>query len=148
MAIDLTNLQYCCQVQAQLLHEVSDELAFAISAKDAAKTAVKEEYSFAADALRKEHEKISEAKIDSLIVTDKQVMERNKTLLELELKVGRLFALKEAYQDRSKMLELEVKLYLANYFNDNVERTEKNLRAEMVRKELTSMGNSNNRRRT
>lgn len=116
--IDKHRLEDMCEQQPELLHQVAEELASCISERDMAKTGLTEVRAEAAERLRSETDKISEAKVESLLPLEPDVMRATTTLHELNAQVGGLSALKEAYVDRSHMLRQLTTLYVANYYSE------------------------------
>ncbi len=90
--------------------------------------------------LRDVWKKITEKEVDSQKRLHPDVKAALEVLGKLNLKVGRLFALKEAFQQRANALENLVKLYIAGYFGESSpRRAESNLRtrdAEIAREKM------------
>lgn len=123
LRIDKDDLDKEVEQHPTLLYNVGLELEMAISQRDAAKQNIKEVESRVYLSLRKweedsEGKKVSEAQMSHLVTSHKDVLAANEDYEELAAKVGKLRALKEAYQARSAAMRDLVQLYLANYYSD------------------------------
>ena len=144
LKIDENDLDTECQQQATLFHQVSDELTFALSRRDEAKTMLTEiEAAVDLELRRKAREKPTDRAIAAMVRVDPRVMEAVRNQLKLAHEASRLSTLKESYQQRSYMLKEMPKLYLASYFGDISATGDssqvKTVRASVVKSELNRM---------
>ena len=108
--------------QPDFLYQVSKRLALQTSRRDSAKQLLTETEARVDAEIRndayKADEKITEKEVSSQKILNKEVQTAERQLLNLNLIVGQLNALKEAYQQRSYMLRELTSLYIANYYGD------------------------------
>lgn len=111
-----------CKEQPHLFYEVAKELAFAVSDRDAAKTflttAKAEADGRARNRLERNGEKVTEKSVEALIPFDDAVVEAQNNFLNRNADVGKLTALKEAFEQRKDMLKNLTTLYVASYYGE------------------------------
>lgn len=125
--IDQYELASVCRDQPTLFHQVSRELAYAISRRDAAKqdldrTEAELTVNYREEAKRADA-KITADEVKAAIKLDGLYSEMQDKLRKATNAVLDWQALKEAYLQRSYALNHMVDLYLANYYG-NIERRE------------------------
>lgn len=149
LLIDEHNLDQELIGQPEKLYTIAQRLAIAISRRDAAKQALKEEEAHFAlefrNTARKEGDKFTEKEVSDETDIDDGVIAAKNTLRECEFIVANLTALKEAYKDRGYALARLVDLWLASYFesdaavrkpqqrlkNDRAEKTQADIRRRL-----------------
>lgn len=130
--------------QPDMLYRVSEHLTLRISQRDAAKQDLSEIEARVDADLRRDasisETRITEKEIESQKKVNREVLRAVDKLRLLNLSVGRLSALKEAFGSRGHALRDLTSLYVANYFSDSSHRqSENNMRAKNagdVRSEL------------
>lgn len=122
LKIDRNALEIEWEKQPDLFYRVSKALEGAISLRDEAETHVKEIEAKTDQEIRKKYtrseEKVTEAQIKALLLTNPGVQEAKEDYLRLKEECGLLGALKDAYKQRSYALTGLVELYLGNYYSD------------------------------
>lgn len=120
LRIDEHALEEALRDQPSLFYRVSSAYALQISRRDAAKQALADAEASADLTVREEarenDRKINEGEIRSTVQTEPDVMKARKRFSELSEAVGKLGALKEAFQQRSYALKDLAGLYIANYY--------------------------------
>jgi hypothetical protein len=151
LLIDKDALDEAIENQPDLFYHVSQELAYLISERDAAKQAVENTESEADVSIRqlvkKSTDKVTESEIKARINNHKKVRDATDDYLNLCRKVGQYTALKEAFQQRGYALNKLVDLYTAGYFGDAAHRTSMNSmkdhNAQTVRRRMNQKRNEN-----
>lgn len=120
LVIDEHALDEALREQPQLFYRISRAYALEISRRDAAKQALQDEEAsveldFRDDARERER-KITEGEVKAHVQTDGRVVAARDRLARLSESVGKLSALKEAFQQRSYALKDLAGLYIANYY--------------------------------
>lgn len=120
LRIDRNNLETELEKQADLFYEICEEHTRAISRRDELEVTSKEQYALCADAVRRNAEdsgeKITEAYVKEQVAMDKDYLDATATYLEAK-KLSDLFAgLRDAFDQRGKMLRELAQLYLGGYY--------------------------------
>lgn len=116
LRIDRNSLETELEAQADLFYEVCEHHARAISRRDELKTASEEQYALCADAIRRGEDKVTEAHVKEQVSMDKDYLDACATFLEAK-KLADLFAgLRDAFDQRGKMLRELAQLYLGGYY--------------------------------
>ena len=122
LSIDKNNLDEALLAQPDTYYRVSEALVLVASQRDAAKQALTETEAEIDQQLRVKARtndlKLTETDIQSQKNIHPDVKSARFKLNELNTKLGKLEALKEAFQQRSYVLKELVALYTANYFGD------------------------------
>ncbi len=122
LLIDEHALEYALMDQPSIFYKVASLLADSISERDAVKQ--DKEIAEARVDARIRHdaevsgEKITEKLIEGRKILHKDVAGVSNELLRLNAIVGKLLALKDAFQQRSYVLNKLTDLYIANYYGD------------------------------
>jgi hypothetical protein len=120
LRIDENALEVALRDQPTQFYRVSSAYAIAISRRDAAKQALQDAEAGADLAVRREAQeedrKITEGEVKATAQTSAGVLSARDRLNALAEQVGRLGALKEAFQQRSYALKDLAGLYVANYY--------------------------------
>lgn len=107
--------------QPQMFYRVGAAYAMAVSRRDAAKQALSDAEAAADGNVRRgaqeDDRKITEGEVRAGVQLDSDVVRARDRLLALSEVVGKLGALKEAYQQRSYALKDLAGLYVANYYS-------------------------------
>lgn len=121
LRIDEHALEEALRDQPTMFYRVSSAYALEISRRDAAKQAFQDAEATCDLAVRedaqKEERKITEGEVRATVQTDGNVAKARERLNRLSESVGRLAALKEAFQQRSYALKDLAGLYVANYYS-------------------------------
>ncbi len=120
LLIDEHALERALMEQPSIFYKVSSLLAIAISRRDGAKQD-KEVIEAKADAKIRHDAEVGGEKITEKLIEGRKilrVMDLSNELLELNGNVGQLSALKEAFQQRSYVLNKLTDLYIAGYYGD------------------------------
>ena len=121
LRIDEHGLNEALVEQPDMFYRVSKALAMEISRRDHAKQALADAEADADLAVRARaiamEEKVTETEVKSRVRSDASVRTAIAEHLRLCETVGKLAALKEAFQQRSYALKELVGLYLANYYS-------------------------------
>lgn len=121
LRIDREALDQDVEQQAVLFYEAADLTALAASRRDEAKSLMDESYSAASDRIRRQAEKegdrMTEPRIKELVNQDKTYVEAKTLYLKSKKKADDAANLKEAYDQRSKMLKELVSLFVAGYWS-------------------------------
>lgn len=135
--------------QPDLLYRVSEHLTLRVSQRDEAKQELQETEARVDADLRHDaslsDDRVTEKEIESQKKLNSEVIRAAEYLRALNLSVGKLSALKEAFGSRGHALRDLTSLYAANYFSDSSNRhAEKNMRSKNagdVRSELRKRRN-------
>lgn len=121
LRIDEFALEEALRDQPEMFYRVSKAYALSISRRDAAKQALQDAEATADLDVRKdaqdEDRKITEGEVKATVQTDGKVMRARDALTAQNEAVGKLGALKEAFQQRSYALKDLAGLYVANYYS-------------------------------
>lgn len=122
LVIDEHALEKALQQQPTVFYDIAKLLPLMISRRDAAKQHVAEVGAEVEVDLRKSavisESKVTVAEIEAEKLMDPRVQAAARILLDLNYAVGRVAALKEAFQQRSDALGPLVKLHLAGYYGE------------------------------
>lgn len=120
LCIDEYALEQALREQPQLFYRVGAAYAMEISRRDAAKQALQDAEAESDLGVRRvaqeEERKITEGEVRAMVQIDGGVVRARARLNQLSESVGRLAALKEAFQQRSYALKDLAGLYVANYY--------------------------------
>lgn len=120
LRIDEHALEEALRDQPPLFYRVSKAYALEISRRDAAKQALQDAEARADLAVREsaqaEDRKVTEGEVRATVQTEGGVLEARDRMNRLSESVGKLAALKEAFQQRSYALKDLAGLYIANYY--------------------------------
>lgn len=120
LRIDEYALEKALRDQPVMFYRVANAYAMEISRRDAAKQALQDMEAEAdldaRDQARKKDQKITEGEIRATIQTDGRIAQAQAALARRNEEVGKLAALKEAFQQRSYALKDLAGLYVANYY--------------------------------
>lgn len=120
LRIDEHALEEALRDQPSLFYRVSSAYAMEISRRDAAKQALQDVEAEADLGVRREAQaeerKITEGEVRAMVQIDGGVVRARARFNQLVETVGRLGALKEAFQQRSYALKDLAGLYVANYY--------------------------------
>lgn len=127
LRIDEHALEESLRDQPHHFYRVSKALALEISRRDAAKQALADaeaeaDLAFRKDAVENER-KFNEGEVRATVQTDGGVVRARDRLNALAESVGKLSALKEAFQQRSYALKDLAGLYIANYYTASEHNT-------------------------
>lgn len=133
LAIDQNALERACKDQPMRFYAVAKLIPAAISQRDAARKELKEveaqvDIEIRAEAAQRD-ERVTEAIVAARVCLNPRVREAGERVRKISLRVGKLEALREAFQDRSRMLNKLVDLYIANYFGSEASSTPRHMRA-------------------
>lgn len=121
LRIDEYALEEALREQPGLFYRVGAAYAMEVSRRDAAKQALQDQEARESldvrEGARESGEKITEGQVSATVQTAPDVVRARERLLELSESVGRLGALKEAFQQRSYALKDLAGLYVANYYS-------------------------------
>lgn len=125
LRIDEHALEIALRDHPDLVFDIGQELALAISNRDEAKQELDELRAEVANELRAEasrnDERITDSAVNSGVELDKRVKSANDAFLARKLEASQWQVLKEACEQRSYALSKLVDLYLANYYS-NIEK--------------------------
>lgn len=144
LQIDENALEDVCREQTTLLYRVARELSIAISRRDAAKQDLEYIEARVALELREQvrtGEKITADEVKARVKVHPDYLAAVEELTKTQNMIGEWAPLKEAYQQRSYMLNHLVDLYLSNYYG-NIERREGDVRtrdATVAREQMGRM---------
>lgn len=134
--------------QPELYHMVASDYAEVVAIRDAAKEELKslhaELYAEKREELAGSSERVTEGMVTNAVLTDKKYLKSQRDLIDAEEQVGKMQALKDAFQQRSYMLRELASLYIAGYFGkDSVTMTgdQNSVRAESSRRRMTEARN-------
>lgn len=134
LLIDENELDQAIKVQSELFYRVAKRLALVISKRDAAKQEVSETEARLSVKIRHDaevaEEKVTEKSIESQVRLHKDMEVASDELLAMNSEVGKLAALKEAYQQRNYMLKALVDLYISGYFGGDISGVSNKLKNE------------------
>lgn len=120
LRIDEHALEEALRDQPHMFYRVSKAYALEISRRDAAKQALQDAEAWADLSVREEAQekdrKITEGEIKATVQTDVNVVRVREQFNRSSESVGKLAALKEAFQQRSYALKDLAGLYIANYY--------------------------------
>lgn len=122
LAIDQHDLNSALIVQPGAMQDVGDALAFAISVRDACKDELKLEEAYADERVRSSvpaGEKVTETYVAKQVLLDSKYQDAQKRLRDAELRVGRLAALKDSFNQRSYAIKDLVTLHHTAYYSDD-----------------------------
>lgn len=144
MVIDKNDLDNELEQHAVIYEQIGEQLATACALRDEAKDNTSRATAKAAHAIRQEfeanNEKISEAKINSLLPATKEVNAATQVQVHYKLEADNWSSLKEAWDARGKMLRELCHLYTAGYWQRQPVKEGKNTleteEAKAVREEL------------
>lgn len=126
--IDRNRLDDECQQHAEIFREVARKVAFALSARDAAKETVKKTDAMLAekyrDLLASPTKKATEAMIEEKVLLDQEHYLAFKAMNEAKLEADLWEAEKEAFKEKSGMLKELCQLYLSGYFGEIIVKGE------------------------
>jgi len=121
LRIDEYALEGALREQPELFYRVSKAYALAISRRDAAKQALQDAEAEADLLVRgdaqEDDRKITEGEVRAKVQTDGKVVRARDALNAQSELVGKLSALKDAFQQRSYALKDLAGLYVANYYS-------------------------------
>lgn len=122
LIIDENKLEEACRDQPDKFWHVAKALALAVSRRDAAQDALKDEEAdtdieYRATAA-KAGEKTTEAEIKNAVRQSKSVRALREQLAEFDRQVNLLEALKESWSQRSYALKELVQLHISSYYGD------------------------------
>lgn len=147
LRIDEHALEEALRDQPMLFYRVGAAYAMEISRRDAAKQALQDAEAESDLGVRREAQederKITEGEVRAMVQIDGGVVRARARLNQLSESVGRLAALKEAFQQRSYALKSLCELYVANYFSGSeqrgAERLVANADADRVKREMSKL---------
>ncbi|MDP3937714.1 MAG: hypothetical protein Q8R92_06220 [Deltaproteobacteria bacterium] len=120
LRIDEHALERALRDQPVMFYRVANAYALEISRRDAAKQALQDVEAEADLSVRgraqRDDQKITEGQIRATVQTDGRVAQAQASLARRSEAVGKLAALKEAFQQRSYALKDLAGLYVANYY--------------------------------
>lgn len=120
LRIDERALEEALRDQPALFYRVSSAYAMEISRRDAAKQALQDAEAEVGlqvrESARRDEQKVTEGEVAARTQTAPRVGAARERLHELSESVGKLAALKEAFQQRSYALKDLAALYVANYY--------------------------------
>jgi len=121
LAINLYDLPHCCEKQAVLFLEASEEASKAKTALKVAKLNLEKKIAETDLWIRqnKTDIKLTESAISALINSDDVISKMKTDIVRYESEVLKWDSLVEAYNQRRSMLSNEVSLYTYKYFNSN-----------------------------
>jgi hypothetical protein len=105
------------EIQAAHMLNCTDELAMAVAKRDNLKEMLSRVDSEIAAELRSDEEKISEAKIVTLIPMDERHIKAFRAYIDAKLIADRWFGMQEVFRQRGSMLKVLVDLYLSGYYS-------------------------------
>jgi hypothetical protein len=120
LMIDKHNLDQECMSQSDIFFRIEEQVAMAISLKDHAKENLTQVDANLAKEIRQAAEtnsiKLTEAKIQELIVTDEKHSKAMQEAIKAKYESDMWMNMKEAFAQRSSMLKEMCNLYLAGYY--------------------------------
>lgn len=134
LLIDETDLDTDIARQAVLFHEVADRLAVQTSVRDKAKKVLSEVEARVdfdiRDVARRNKDKITEKEIATAVRLDDEVQAAHEDLIKASYYVGRLTALRDAFEQRRYMLREMAGTYASGYWDSAVsDRSVKDVRS-------------------
>jgi hypothetical protein len=127
LEIDEHALDIALREHPDLVYDVTQELALAVSHRDMAKLELDEIEAEIDKDIRKDasinDEKVTEKEVESIKKTHQKVKAANRKFLEEKFNAAKWTALKDAYEQRSYALSKLVDLYLTSYFSTNENTT-------------------------
>lgn len=121
LRIDRHALDEAIEEQADLFFRISEAYVDAAQVRDTAKVAVEEKYSIIADRLRRgfevRKEKYTEGAIKEGIATSEEYLQTVGEHLDAKKAADRLQGMKDAVEQRGKMLRELAQLYAAGYYS-------------------------------
>jgi hypothetical protein len=122
LRIDRNALDEACIIQPDAFYRVAKRLALAISQRDQASMRLKETEAEVDGDIRHEaavhDEKVTDKAVEARKRIDKKVLDAQDAYHEISNEVGRLTALKEAFQQRSTMIKAMIELHITGYYSD------------------------------
>ncbi len=120
LLIDRNRLDEELEKQAEAFYEVCEAHAQAVSLRDELKTGTEEQYAISATKIRAEFEKggerHTEAQVKEAVSMDKEYLDSCASYLDAKKLSDLLAGLRDAYDQRGKMLKELAQLYLGGYF--------------------------------
>jgi hypothetical protein len=124
LAIDKLDLDTALEREGDDSFRIAEAYELAISQRDAAKQAVAEAEAIADLAIRRNAEatgsRTTESQVTAMKVLTPAVKEAHRVELDLNLRAGRLRALKDSFDRRSKAISTLASLYASGYFTGAV----------------------------
>lgn len=125
LRLDKHDLDGCCISQPELFERVSSDLAFRMSFRDRAKRNLADlEASVDVEVRQESAKKLTEREIASMVRVDPRIREANTVLISCNYVVGRLQALKEAFEHRRAMIKELVTLHQLGYWGETSGRAD------------------------
>ena len=123
LPIDIEALHKCAEEQPVLACEAGELAAEAKADARRVHAALEQKRAEVDKEVRRDPDKYglaktTESSIASAVTLHPQVVEANVKAIKADAKVDQFAALRDAYQHRKSMLQMEAQLYIANYFGD------------------------------
>lgn len=121
LAIDKLDLDAILEREGDDSFKIAEAYELAISRRDAAKQAAAEAEAEADLSIRRQAEatqrKVTEPQVAAMKILHPGVREANRLELDLSLRAGRLKALRDSFERRSKAISTLAELYKSGYFS-------------------------------